>query len=97
MLCSSHSYTFPSQVCFGNGQQVETGYNTYVGSVQIDSLINEPAVFEITSVPGETLAVSRYDDLDPLIHHPCSSSSMLRLMHMNTPVSILMWLLVKST
>jgi hypothetical protein len=45
------------QFCFGNGEQIDTGYNTYAGVVQVNSLINEPALYEISSAPGETLTL----------------------------------------
>jgi hypothetical protein len=64
---SASEYYWPEgqyQFCFGNSEPT-SGYDNFLGTVAVQDLISEPAVFEVSSAVGETLAVSL---CFPLIH-----------------------------
>ncbi len=57
---SSANYDWPEgqyQFCFGNGDPT-SGYDEFLGTVAVQDLINEPALFEVSSSVGEVLTVS---------------------------------------
>ena len=57
LFVNEDNYFYEIQFCFGNSDPT-SGYDEFLGTVAVQDLINEPALFEVSSSVGKTLTVN---------------------------------------